>query len=830
MKPLAKTILLSLLAVCLHLQAWAGEEERAFRVINAVNGLADNSAQIIKCTKTGRLIISTIGNLNFYDGKSFTHADSHAGLEYSLPLYRGHYHLYFDLHHHIWLKDKKKVTCLDLLTEHFVQNVDSVIRNMGCTEPVLDLFSDQHNNMWFFTSKGLFTPGRDKYYSVYRDRNLQDIDVFQNVLYCFYDNGEVVGQDSLGNVVCQVQPYDWDTGQNYAASSVLLPYGNGFFQIRNGDGGSILQYFHATTQTFTEVMRTEYHLNNMALSDNGSLLYIPCEYGYWVIDLTTHEKEHISQLQMTDGTLLNTDCNTLDFDHQGGMWIGTEKRGVLYARPHALAIRAYTWDNSKALEYDQLLIQLQQESQLEDIPISEYQGRRANCKFTDSRGWSWFGTRTGIYIERPGQPELNLTRRDGMSNDYIHSIVEDNDHNIWAATSCGISFFLINRGEVVFINSFTENDNVPNESFENCMAHKLPDGVIVMKALDHVVAFHPEELYDVNRPHLVTNIKPKLTKLLINGNYIEPNVPYQGSIIIDKALSRTSDITLQSDQNSVSMIFSALNYSRPTQTYYRVRVYELGNQWTVYSNSNSNNVDASGRLIYALPNLESGDYHIEVQASMFPDIWEENITDAERYVWTIHVKKPWWRTSGYLVLVGILLLTLLIVNFVYYNRNSRMRDRRNAAGGDIIKKMLFFTEQCEILGNQLLQPTNDDMGSTKSASLSPEFVQLMQKLIPYINAHQQRTPTMSELSKAGGVDLVKLYEIVMANLHKSPRELVRVIKLKKAAKLLRSTDYSVEQIAKEAGFYSPNYLIGNFYHQYKQTPTAYRQSKNAKSS
>ena len=50
--------------------------DRRFRVINAADGLADNSAQTIKCTFSGRLVVSTIGHINFYDGSGFTHISS----------------------------------------------------------------------------------------------------------------------------------------------------------------------------------------------------------------------------------------------------------------------------------------------------------------------------------------------------------------------------------------------------------------------------------------------------------------------------------------------------------------------------------------------------------------------------------------------------------------------------------------------------------------------------------------------------------------------------------------------------------------------------------
>ena len=48
---------------------------RIFRNYTAANGLADNGAQTILCTKTGRLVITTAGQINFYDGASFSYID-----------------------------------------------------------------------------------------------------------------------------------------------------------------------------------------------------------------------------------------------------------------------------------------------------------------------------------------------------------------------------------------------------------------------------------------------------------------------------------------------------------------------------------------------------------------------------------------------------------------------------------------------------------------------------------------------------------------------------------------------------------------------------------
>ena len=47
------------------------ENQRVFHMIDAANGLADNSAEVVMATLSGRMVISSIGHINFYDGTAF---------------------------------------------------------------------------------------------------------------------------------------------------------------------------------------------------------------------------------------------------------------------------------------------------------------------------------------------------------------------------------------------------------------------------------------------------------------------------------------------------------------------------------------------------------------------------------------------------------------------------------------------------------------------------------------------------------------------------------------------------------------------------------------
>ncbi len=124
------------------------EEEPVFSAITASYGLADNSAQTMICTKTGRMTVTTIGNINFYDGARFSHVETEQEDWYKLDNYNGHYHLYYDNVHHLWLKGKHEVVCINLTTETCIPQMDSLFSALGVNGQVDDVFIDIDGNVW----------------------------------------------------------------------------------------------------------------------------------------------------------------------------------------------------------------------------------------------------------------------------------------------------------------------------------------------------------------------------------------------------------------------------------------------------------------------------------------------------------------------------------------------------------------------------------------------------------------------------------------------------------------------------------------------------------
>ena len=793
--------------------------DRRFRVINAADGLADNSAQTIKSTFSGRLVVSTIGHINFYDGSGFTHISS-GDSRYLLPKYKGHYHLYFDDSHHLWLKDKGMVTCVNMLTEQFVSDIGSIFQAQGVKGHVEDMFVDSSGSIWLVQGNNIYSRHGKVSLPLRKGRVLQDMDISDNIVLLFYDDCQVDVYDIIAKKkLYSTNSLNHEEVKDYQESSVIYKYRNGFFQIRNGNNKAVLMWFDLGTRQWTKVLSTDYYLSNMTVKDD--VLYIASAYGYWTYDTDSRQIEHYEMIKLTDGRELLTDMNCIEFDRQGGMWIGTEKRGLLYSKYIKSPFNVMTWDNPLSVKYAEMMDKVCTYDML-------VKGHRLNCTYKDSRGWIWVGSLNGLYYFKPGQEDsICVKKEDGMVNDVVHSIIEDGKHNIWVSTSNGIVGLVIKNGKVTFVNSFINSDGIPAEAFVNGRAMRLDDGTIVMQALDHVVSFNPMKMSIMEGNNIL--LHPKFVRLQVNGTNIFAGTEIDGRVVTEKAVSRLSTIELPSTQNSLSLKFSSLNYFRPIQTYYRYRVSGLQDKWVMLSYYNSRGlVDKNGILHLPLLGLEPGNYMVEVQASMYPGKWT---TPPVKVV--VKIKEPWWRTTGLTLLISGVFLILIIWNIVIFSGNSRLKMKRNVSEVELFRRIDGFISRAEScrMEKQTRRSVNDESEDvTSGADLDKDAVELLMELVPYSRNGKLDHNVLVQLAMKKRIKLTDIYDIITNNIFRSPALLTMAMLLEKASRDLIESGMTVEEIAEKNNFASPNYFIAMFFRRYGMTPLQWRSEGKGKMS
>ena len=322
---------------------------------------------------------------------------------------------------------------------------------------------------------------------------------------------------------------------------------------------------------------------------------------------------------------------------------------------------------------------------------------------------------------------------------------------------------------------------------------KLEDGTIVMQTLDHVLMFNPASFQGERLGSIV--LYPKLIRLLVNGNSIEPGTLLDGKVILERSITRTREFHVNYNQNSLSLTFSGLNYLRPIQTYYRVRVKGVPafDDWRVLSFGKSGGlVDRNGMLRLSLLGLEPGKYVVELQASLWVDIWPQ-----EPFTWIIHVDQPWWRSTGIYVLLFLLLLTAVLVNLRLFRRNTRLRMKCLNEEEDMLLRLRSVADRLEELRTEVLTPQSNML----DADSNPEaeaFEQVMLVLVPYVQNHRSERLTFRQL--AAEVEMHVFFNDTA------------------------TTEMSIEDVAEACGFVSPNYFVTAFYRLYRVNPLHYRKS------
>ncbi|MDY3283317.1 MAG: helix-turn-helix domain-containing protein [Prevotella sp.] len=707
-----------------------------------------------------------------------------------------------------------------MLTEQFVSDIGSIFQAQGVKGHVEDMFVDSSGSIWLVQGNNIYSRHGKVSLPLRKGRVLQDMDISDNIVLLFYDDCQVDVYDIIAKKkLYSTNSLNHEEVKDYQGSSVIYKYRNGFFQIRNGNNKAVLMWFDLDTRQWTKVLSTDYYLSNMTVKDD--VLYIASAYGYWTYDTDSRQIEHYEMIKLTDGRELLTDMNCIEFDRQGGMWIGTEKRGLLYSKYIKSPFNVMTWDNPLSVKYAEMMDKVCTYDML-------VKGHRLNCTYKDSRGWIWVGSLNGLYYFKPGQKDsICVKKEDGMVNDVVHSIIEDGKHNIWVSTSNGIVGLVIKNGKVTFVNSFINSDGIPAEAFVNGRAMRLDDGTIVMQALDHVVSFNPMKMSIMEGNNIL--LHPKFVRLQVNGTNIFAGTEIDGRVVTEKAVSRLNMIELPSTQNSLSLKFSSLNYFRPIQTYYRYRVSGLQDKWVMLSYYNSKGlVDKNGILHLPLLGLEPGNYMVEVQASMYPGKWT---TPPVKVV--VRIKEPWWRTTGLTLLISGVFLILIIWNIVIFSGNSRLKMKRNVSEVELFRRIDGFISRAEScrMEKQTRRSVNDESEDvTSGADLDKDAVELLMELVPYSRNGKLDHNVLVQLAMKKRIKLTDIYDIITNNIFRSPALLTMAMLLEKASRDLIESGMTVEEIAEKNNFASPNYFIAMFFRRYGMTPLQWRSEGKGKMS
>lgn len=384
-----------------------------------------------------------------------------------------------------------------------------------------------------------------------------------------------------------------------------------------------------------------------------------------------------------------------------------------------------------------------------------------NTIYEDHKGDIWVGTREGLNCITPDKGYIRrFTTQDGLPDNTILTILEDKQHYLWMSTPNGLIRFkppatIKDSLKSGAFRKFDESDGLQGREFNEKSAFKTKAGLLIFGGAGGFNMFDPSSInIDYHTPPIV------FTELQIGGKPAAIGKKYSGQVILQKAPSWTTHLTLPYGASDFSLSFMALGYGHSPRIKYAYRLKGFNDDWILIENK------ADNRATYT--NLNPGDYTLEVKSCNQDGVWNNRPTTMQ-----LSILPPFWKTSwAYLIyillLVGILYLARSILLYRAKMRFELDRERQQAS----------HTHDMDMLKIRFLTNISHEFRTPLSLILAP-----LEKLIKEIQEPAMKTQLEMVRRNAKRLlhlvsqllDLRKM-EVQEIGLHSTKDDIVRFVK------------------------------------------------------
>ena len=230
----------------------------------------------------------------------------------------------------------------------------------------------------------------------------------------------------------------------------------------------------------------------------------------------------------------------------------------------------------------------------------------------------WLGTGGSGLIRidlETGQSE-NFTERQGLSNNMVYGILEDDNGHIWISSNRGLSKFnIIDR---VFTN-YTLSDGLQSNEFNSGAFYKNLSGEMFFGGINGYNSFLPSEIIHSDFMPAVV-----FTKFELLSDLSQERDEFLSSIREEGRLNLTYK------QNNFTLEFASLDYSNPEKNRFEFSLSTSEVNW--------NQLGYERSVTFA--NLNPGNYTLRVRGTNGDGIWSDN--EALLF---ITIEAPWWQQT-----------------------------------------------------------------------------------------------------------------------------------------------------------------------------------------
>ena len=724
----------------------------AYRHTTSPSSLAHDHASSLAVASDGRLLVGTLRGMDVFDEQhgTFEHWNSSTVGE---PMPSDFVHCLMVREGQIWIGTETagvvKLAPKPLMLQHYVHQPDKVTSlSRG---PVNAMYAAPDGSLWAGTVEGGLNRKEG------RGENFTHWSMF-------------------------------DLGLKYNSVSVLEPDVHDRLWIGSWGGGlnyislSARDQVHHVTMPESMAPLTNY-IGSLAYDKYHDALWIGSNDGVFYYDLKTGVLKDPFK-----GNRTIRGCIGSHIDRDGNLWIG--------CLLGAFVVNLKTPTFSHRLFRNKL--------NNPESPVVD----KICCFCETSDGTMWLGSNGyGLYkrvVSSDGKWTFEvLTTDDGLANNAVKGIVEDEQGRLWITTNNGMSVY---NPRTRTFNNYSQRDGLPCQRFYWNSAVKGADGTVYLGSLDGLTEIKGENTEIKYSNHLT------FTRLLVDNQ----EVTAANSDILDADISQASCIRLHESNKSFSISFSTLTYGGESQGRYSYRLKGFDDEWTVL-NPTENSVRYT--------TLKPGKYTFEVE-------YADGI-DAEKSVISIQVVvAPYFWKSWWFVLL-LLLLLAGVAMWIYRQRIDKLRQQEAEKLLQPIRRVLDESDDPEQLQSRIqnildnherlqksyrrtLEADKQEVLRTKK-SFMERATEVMEQ--NYMNSEFG----IAELAEALGVSRTLLSKRLNAETGQSTGQFIRNYRLSVAKKMILENqgNRNITEIAYRVGFNDPKYFTRCFTRRYGNSPSSY---------
>lgn len=406
--------------------------------------------------------------------------------------------------------------------------------------------------------------------------------------------------------------------------------------------------------------------------DKKGRLWIGTRMGLYVIDGSKLIAFHNSIND--ESTITSNEIQAIAFDNDGFVWVGTFN-----------GLNRINSENFEVMRF--LKPQRYHSAALASNDVLSL--------LFSSKGELWVGTNAGLHKYNPKTNVFKFySEQEGLPNNLINAIEEDQNGNIWVSSNWGIAML---NYQTDIISAYSIADGLQGNEFNLGASCKSDNGYLFFGGVIGLNFFTPKTI--------ISN--PKIPKIAITNVQV---IGANGSEIIH--VEGLSEIEVGGNFSMINIEFAALDFTKPERNMYMYKMEGLEGEW----------INVGNRRIASFSNLSEGTYVFTVKGTNNDKVWNDEGVSIR----IIRKTKFWKSRLAIGIYWGLFILALVI--------STRIRTK-------VIRRTNKLLKEREIAMAEVENQKEELVVKNKSITDSINYAKRIQEAImPSINHFQNVLP------------------------------------------------------------------------------------------